>query len=110
MIYKKEPRGYLYSRISTNWSITSQKIWCWRVAMHVKVDIVDARVIYVDYLENIQVLLVPTIVRNVTVANVYKPPNSKWSSILMKTFDHPAVYTDDFNSHNLVWGYDCNDA
>jgi len=46
---------------------------------------------------------------SITVTNVYKPPNNKWESIPMKTFDHPAIYVGDFNSRNMAWGYEEND-
>jgi hypothetical protein len=49
-------------------------------------------------------------VRVVTVVNVYKPPNSNWSSNTLKVFPHPTIYVGDFNSHNQLCGYEHNNA
>lgn len=48
-------------------------------------------------------------VNDLSLVNVYKPPNVPWSSSVMKTYSHPAVYCGDFNSHNTEWGYSVND-
>lgn len=48
-------------------------------------------------------------VNDLTLVNVYKPPNVSWPDSVMKTYQHPAVYCGDFNSHNTEWGYLEND-
>lgn len=48
-------------------------------------------------------------VNDLTLVNVYKPPNIPWPSTVMKTNQHPAVYCGDFNSHSTEWGYQMND-
>jgi len=58
-------------------------------------------------LNNIDIL--ETTIDNVTIINVYKPPNVKFEDPPVKLFNHPAVYIGDFNSHNNDWGYDQND-
>lgn len=48
-------------------------------------------------------------VGNLTVTIIYKPPNEKWKTNPMNTYEHPAIYVGDFNSHNMAWGYEKND-
>ena len=38
-----------------------------------------------------------------TVTNFYKPPNSPFEP--PPRFDHPAIYSGDFNCHHTSWGY-----
>lgn len=40
-----------------------------------------------------------------TVVNVYKPPSAFDNSVLPQ-FEKPSIVSGDFNSHNLLWGYD----
>jgi len=42
---------------------------------------------------------------NLSIFNIYKPPSENWSSQVLPTSNHPAVYIDDFNSHSTEWGY-----
>lgn len=55
------------------------------------------------YLSTIQV-------GSLSITNVYKPPQSKWSDQVIGIQPHPAVYADDFNSHHTDWGYRNDDA
>nr|CAH7717274.1 unnamed protein product [Callosobruchus chinensis] len=45
-----------------------------------------------------------------TIINIYKPPNLNWTNPVLPIFEHPALYTGDFNSHRQLWGYQQNDA
>ncbi|KAE9523030.1 hypothetical protein AGLY_016661 [Aphis glycines] len=74
------------------------------IATYVKENIDDTMVVHKANSGNTQVL--STKIGSITVTNVYKPPNNKWESDPMKTFEHPAIYVGDFNSHNMAWGYD----
>jgi hypothetical protein len=74
---------------------------------YVKENIDDTMVVHKANSGNTQVL--STKIGSITITNVYKPPNNKWESNLMKTFEHPAIYVGDFNSHNMAWGYEEND-
>jgi hypothetical protein len=56
---------------------------------------------------NIQVLA--TKIGSIIITNVDKPPNNKWESNPLKTFEYPAIYVGDFNSHNMAWSYEEND-
>lgn len=47
-------------------------------------------------------------VNQVTMMNVYKPSNAEWS-FPIPTYEHPAVYIGDFNSHHQLWKYSAND-
>lgn len=46
---------------------------------------------------------------DVTFVNVYKPPNVSWPNDVKNVYDHPSVYSGDFNSHAVDWGYDEDD-
>ena len=48
-------------------------------------------------------------VNNITIVNIYKPPNIKWQNSVMKTYSHPVIYCGDFNSHSSDWGYQHDD-
>ena len=43
------------------------------------------------------------------ITNVYKPPNVGWPTDTLKSFEHPALYIGDFNSHHTQWNYKNND-
>ncbi|KAJ2950833.1 hypothetical protein O0L34_g9105 [Tuta absoluta] len=45
----------------------------------------------------------------ITISNIYKPPNSKWEISTIPTHSHPCLYIGDFNSHHTSWGYKAND-
>nr|CAB3266991.1 reverse transcriptase [Phallusia mammillata] len=48
-------------------------------------------------------------IKELTVVNLYKPPNKEWPNPPLPSFPHPTVYIGDFNSHNTDWGYNEND-
>jgi len=50
-----------------------------------------------------------TSVANITILNIYKPPNEKWPMPTLPPVQHPSVFAGDFNSHHTSWGYDEND-
>lgn len=77
------------------------------IATYVKADIVDVSVILKIEENNIAILVVK--VKEVTVMNLYKPPNTQWS-FPIPVFQHPAVYMGDFNSHHQQWNYTTNNT
>lgn len=52
---------------------------------------------------------VVTKVADVTVVNIYKPPNISWPDSILDTYPHPTVYAGDFNSHHNTWKYRATD-
>uniref|UniRef100_A0A336MTZ3 CSON005711 protein n=1 Tax=Culicoides sonorensis TaxID=179676 RepID=A0A336MTZ3_CULSO len=42
---------------------------------------------------------------DITIVNVYKPPNIQWPENVTNVYEHPSVYCEDFNSHAVDWGY-----
>ena len=44
---------------------------------------------------------------NITFTNVYKPPKAMFNP--PQKYHHPAIYSGDFNSHHITWGYSAND-
>jgi hypothetical protein len=42
-------------------------------------------------------------------SNVNKLPSVYWLNISLEKLPHPAIYVDDFNSHNQAWEYEHND-
>lgn len=63
-------------------------------------DIGDTSVVHEKCFENIHIQT--TTIGSMMLTNAYKPPNNKWISNLMNTFEHPAVYVSDFNNHNMA--------
>lgn len=55
---------------------------------------------------NIAILAVK--IKQISIINVYKPPNVEWS-IALPIYEHPTVYMGDFNSHHELWNYADND-
>jgi len=55
------------------------------------------------------VSVITTSVANITILNIYKPPNEKWPLPTLPAVQHPSVFADDFNSHHTSWGYHEND-
>lgn len=55
------------------------------------------------------VFIVAVKVSDITIVNVYKPPNIQWSDTVIPIFEHPVVYLGDFNSHHSQWGYATDD-
>jgi len=37
--------------------------------------------------------------------SIYKPPSESWTAFVLPTYEHPAVYIGDFNSHSTERGY-----
>lgn len=77
------------------------------IATYAKTSIRDLTVTTKIDIDNIAVLVVK--INGVSVMNIYKPPRIRWSFDL-PTFEHPAVYMGDFNSHHELWNYAENDA
>lgn len=49
-----------------------------------------------------------TINDDITIVNVYKPPRTPFQPL--PTYNHPAIYSGDFNCHHTSWGYSTNDS
>lgn len=47
---------------------------------------------------------------DLTITNVYKPPQEFWPGIVLDNQSHPAIYLGDFNSHHTAWGYSETDV
>lgn len=77
------------------------------IATYVKSSIDDVTVISKLEGNNIAVLTIK--VNQISITNVYKPPSIEWSTPL-PTYEHPAVYMGDFNSHHQLWNYSDNDS
>lgn len=45
-----------------------------------------------------------------TIVNIYKPPGTAWPRNVLPQYQHPAVYSGDFNSHHTEWKYQHNDT
>eukprot|EP00102_Acyrthosiphon_pisum_P015304 XP_008185789.1 PREDICTED: RNA-directed DNA polymerase from mobile element jockey-like [Acyrthosiphon pisum] len=56
----------------------------------------------------VPVSVITTSVANITILNIYKPPNEKWPLPTLPSVQHPSVLAGDFNSHHTSWGYDEN--
>jgi hypothetical protein len=76
------------------------------IATYVKASFSKFRALYKDHSHNVHTLAVK--VDRTIVVNVYQPPSSSWSNVPHKLFPHPAIYVDDFNSHNQLWGFDAD--
>lgn len=98
-----QKRGYIAAYIIIG-AIYHKK---YGIATYIKKNIENTNVIHRKYSENIQKLV--TKVRNVTVTNVYKPPNEKCKTNPMNIYEHPAINIGRFNSHNITWGFEKND-
>lgn len=46
---------------------------------------------------------------DISVTNIYKPPNNIWPRNFNINVSHPSIYCGDFNSHHTMWGYNVND-
>src|SRR5436190_200869 len=78
------------------------------IATYVRLGLIDgASVIHRSCDGNIFTLAVS--VAEVTVVNIYKPPNIEWPNPVLPTFQHPVIYAGDFNSHHSQWGYNADD-
>lgn len=66
------------------------------------VEIIDSPEI--DYVYTIVIQI-----NDLKIVNLYKPPCVNWAPGVLPTFDHPCIYTGDFNSHHTNWRYDTVD-
>ncbi|KAL4135432.1 hypothetical protein QTP88_007041 [Uroleucon formosanum] len=48
-------------------------------------------------------------INNLSVFNIYKPPNISWTLPMTLNIQHPSVVMSDFNSHHTTWGYNDSD-
>ena len=46
-----------------------------------------------------------TLVEEVTIINIYKPPSFRLQPNTLPIFSAPCIYAGDFNSHSTSWGY-----
>lgn len=52
---------------------------------------------------------VTTKIADITVVNIYKPPQIQWPQRMLHLHPHPAIYAGDFNSHHTTWKYRTTD-
>nr|CAI5839543.1 unnamed protein product [Callosobruchus analis] len=45
-----------------------------------------------------------------TIVNIYKRPGTAWPRNVLPQYQHPAIYSGDFNSHHTEWKYQHNDT
>lgn len=77
-------------------------------ATYIRNTIENAVMIDHSSINNIHVITAK--IGEVTVTNVYKPPNTSWPQHVLHQHTHPSVYVGDFNSHHQEWKYENNDA
>ena len=78
------------------------------IATYVRQNIDEVTVIHKSCDDDIFVLAVK--VSDTTIVNVYKPPVIPWPDTVLPSFEHPVLYTGDFNSHHSQWGYLSDDT
>lgn len=76
------------------------------VVTYTQENLSNVRVIYNSSTNNISILAIK--ISDLTIVNIYKPPNVNWLDSVIPTFDHPCLYIGDFNSHHFLWGYRTN--
>ncbi|KAI5720173.1 hypothetical protein M8J77_002972 [Diaphorina citri] len=71
-----------------------------------------------DSIENVSLIKISTDndihkviiqVGQITITNVYKPPQVRWPPEVLQPYPHPSIYLGDFNSHHVIWKYQQND-
>lgn len=77
------------------------------IATYIKNDLKDVDVIESSTVDLVQSSTIS--VASMAITNVYKPPQTKWSQPVLKTYPHPALYVGDFNTHHSEWGYNTID-
>ena len=77
------------------------------IATYVRLGIGESSVTHESCDDNIFILAVK--VAELTIVNLYKPPNIGWPNAVLPTFQHPCIYAGDFNSHHSQWGYNTDD-
>lgn len=56
------------------------------------------------------VSIIVTKVNELTISNIYKPPNATWPINFPFCHAHPSLYIGDFNCHHTSWGYEENNT
>jgi hypothetical protein len=64
---------------------------------------------FVSFIKTIRIVFIFRLYKLMSLWIFNKPPNANWPNNPLKTCPHPAIYLDDFNSHNQLWGYKHND-
>ena len=77
------------------------------IATYVRNELTKYTVLQESCSEKISVMTIR--VGDMTISNVYKPPQVQWALPVLPTYAHPAVYIGDFNSHHPYWGYSNSD-
>uniref|UniRef100_H2ZV08 Endonuclease/exonuclease/phosphatase domain-containing protein n=1 Tax=Latimeria chalumnae TaxID=7897 RepID=H2ZV08_LATCH len=78
------------------------------LAMYIRHGLKDVSVLEESKAMGISIVVIR--IRQLTITNVYRPPNLEWPKPALPSFPHPAVYLGDFNSNHSQWGYSKNDA
>lgn len=76
-------------------------------ATYVRKDIENAILLNSSINSNVHQVI--TKIADITVANIYKPPQAPWPDNVLDTYPHPAIYAGDFNSHHTEWKYRTTD-
>lgn len=70
------------------------------IAIFSKLGLSNITLIHSSSTNNISVSVVK--LHDVTFVNVYKPPNVSWPNDVKNVYDHPSVFSGDFNSHAVT--------
>ncbi|KAG5899817.1 hypothetical protein JTB14_010256 [Gonioctena quinquepunctata] len=46
---------------------------------------------------------------NISINNIYEPPNNQWPPQVVQSLAHPGLYIGDFNSYHELWNYKRSD-
>ena len=76
-------------------------------ATYVRNDIKNWSHLFSTSTDNVYIIAIR--VTEITILNIYKPPNEIWPIPPLPVMPHQSIYIGDFNSHHTSWGYDMND-
>ena len=77
------------------------------IATYVRCNLLNVSIISESSLNDVFIATIK--VGDLTIMNVYKPPQVAWPTPALPTHSHPDVTAGDFNSHHSSWGYNTND-
>src|SRR3978361_463767 len=77
-------------------------------ATYIKSDITNFERICKGVIEDVSIIV--TKVGELTISNIYKPPNITWPVGFPFCYDHPSIYIRDFNCHHTSWVYEENNT
>ena len=77
-------------------------------ATYIKSDITNFQRTCKAVFEDVSIIV--TKVGELTISNIYKPPNITWPVDFPFCYNHPSIYIGDFNCHHTSWGYEENNT